>query len=74
MKHYWNGAKKFIASFFKRNQVDNTTRVTRKLTCAKCPQNIKMRGLGSVGQCAMCGCFIAAKIKLKDEKCPLEKW
>tara|TARA_R100000005_G_C4937161_1_gene163415 strand:+ start:685 stop:891 length:207 start_codon:yes stop_codon:yes gene_type:complete len=28
----------------------------------------------TTGQCRQCGCFVRAKVKVADEKCPLGKW
>jgi len=35
--------------------------------CRDCP-------LYQDGRCTECGCFVAAKVKLFSQKCPLEKW
>ena len=37
--------------------------------CNNCPKMIKL-----TGNCAECGCFISAKCKFRQEKCPLGKW
>ncbi len=37
--------------------------------CNACPELIQL-----TKQCKQCGCFMAAKTKLKDAKCPLGKW
>jgi hypothetical protein len=26
------------------------------------------------GNCKLCGCFVKVKTKLKNQKCPIEKW
>lgn len=39
----------------------------RKSTCLGCDQY-------DFGQCANCGCYLAAKIKIKGEECPLGYW
>ena len=39
----------------------------RRSLCESCP---KM----DFGVCTDCGCFLAAKVKLKSEKCPEGKW
>ena len=36
--------------------------------CLECPQLTKAK------TCKECGCFMVAKTKLKDAKCPLGKW
>lgn len=37
--------------------------------CNNCPKMIKL-----TGNCAECGCFLSAKCKFRQEKCPLGKW
>jgi hypothetical protein len=37
--------------------------------CLECPQLIQ-----STKRCSECGCFMAAKTKLKLATCPLNKW
>lgn len=37
--------------------------------CKSCPELIKV-----TSQCKKCGCFMAAKTKLKNAQCPLSKW
>lgn len=37
--------------------------------CSDCPELIKI-----TKQCKQCGCFMKAKVKLKDATCPLGKW
>lgn len=37
--------------------------------CLSCPEFISL-----TTQCKKCGCFMEAKIKLQNAKCPLEKW
>jgi len=41
----------------------------RKSICAKCPQLN-----ATTNQCKECGCFINAKTKFRQERCPLDKW
>lgn len=41
----------------------------RLAICKACPELIKL-----TTQCKKCGCFMAAKTKLKGAACPLEKW
>ena len=41
----------------------------RQDICNGCDKRIKL-----TNQCKECGCFLAAKTKIKQEKCPLEKW
>ena len=37
--------------------------------CLSCPELINL-----TRQCKLCGCFMAAKTKLKHATCPLGKW
>jgi len=37
--------------------------------CLSCPELIK-----ETSTCKQCGCFMFLKTKLKDAKCPLNKW
>lgn len=37
--------------------------------CNVCPEIIPL-----TKQCKQCGCFMAAKTRLKEAKCPLNKW
>jgi hypothetical protein len=37
--------------------------------CNSCPELIKI-----TSQCKKCGCFMPAKAKLEQAKCPLGKW
>ena len=39
--------------------------------CNKC-NNVKK--FGHISVCGTCGCVIKAKVTIKSEKCPLEKW
>lgn len=48
---------------------DKKTIDGRKNLCYNC--EIRNEKLNT---CTACGCFIPAKIRLKDEQCPLEKW
>lgn len=48
---------------------DPKTAEDRLAICKACPELIKL-----TTQCKKCGCFMAAKTKLKDAVCPLLKW
>lgn len=41
----------------------------RLAICGACPELISL-----TTQCKQCGCFMKAKVKLKDATCPLSKW
>lgn len=40
--------------------------------CKKCPHHRKT--LMIVDICAMCGCFLKAKTRVPNERCPIERW
>lgn len=42
---------------------------SRLNTCNSCEHLLKL-----TGNCKKCGCFVAAKTKLKQQKCPINKW
>lgn len=37
--------------------------------CNSCEHLLKL-----TGNCKKCGCFVAGKTKLKQQKCPINKW
>ena len=39
--------------------------------CQKCEKNY---WIGRTLWCSICKCFIPAKARVEDEKCPLDKW
>lgn len=43
--------------------------IQRLITCFDCDRLIKV-----TTQCKECGCFMRMKVKLKEAKCPLNKW
>lgn len=46
---------------------DEAIQMERLEQCVNCDRLQKSR-------CIDCGCFVALKVKLLDEKCPLDKW
>jgi hypothetical protein len=48
---------------------DSNVSDSRFELCKTCPELIKL-----TSQCKKCGCFMAAKTKLKNAVCPLGKW
>lgn len=44
-----------------------TTAQSRYAICLKCESN-------DLGQCLACGCFVAAKVRNRNEQCPSGKW
>jgi hypothetical protein len=49
------------------NAADRDTIEQRYATCQACPHN-------DCGQCQRCGCWIAPKIRIRSENCPLGTW
>lgn len=47
--------------------VDDSTLEHRRQLCILCDRQ-------DLGVCSECGCYCAAKVKLKKERCPLGKW
>jgi hypothetical protein len=46
---------------------DRATAESRYTVCMGCSQN-------DLGQCRVCGCFVAAKVRNQSEQCPSQKW
>ena len=65
------GGAKLLKSELGVDAADEETMAMRKEMCLGCP-------IYDFGVCVEekggCGCFVAAKIKLKGEACPLSKW
>ena len=65
------GGAKLLKSELGIDAADEATMAKRKETCLGCP-------IYDFGVCVEedggCGCFVAAKIKLKGEECPKGKW
>lgn len=53
-----------LAGFPKRTQEEQ---LAIKAICSACPFYDK-------GKCKKCGCSLTAKIMMKTEKCPIDKW
>lgn len=53
----------------KAEVVDLHTSESRISICLSCPSFIAL-----TKQCKKCGCFMPAKTKLSNAKCPLNKW
>jgi len=65
------GGAKLLKSELGVDAADEATMDKRKALCLKCP-------IYDFGVCVEekggCGCFVAAKVKLKGEECPQGKW
>lgn len=53
----------------KDNYVEDSVQINRYNICLECPELVKL-----TNQCKLCGCFMAAKTKLKTASCPIGKW
>jgi hypothetical protein len=53
----------------KENYIEEDLAKERFSICKVCPELIKL-----TTQCKKCGCFMAAKTKLKTASCPIGKW
>jgi hypothetical protein len=51
------------------NYVEDSVQIERYSICLDCPELMSL-----TKQCKQCGCFMAAKTKLKNATCPLSKW
>ena len=51
--------------------VDDSVYTERMNTCQKCTF---YSANGMSPRCLQCGCFLDAKARLTDAKCPLDKW
>lgn len=51
------------------SKVDLAKADERFSICKLCPELVKI-----TNQCKKCGCFMIAKTKLENAKCPLGKW
>lgn len=58
-----------IAVFNKQVPEEAAILQERLDTCEGCPELRK-----PFDQCAACGCFVKAKVRLKGASCPLGKW
>ena len=65
------GSAKLLKSELGIDAADEETMADRKALCLGCP-------IYDFGVCVEekggCGCFVAAKVKLKSEACPMDKW
>ena len=54
------------------NRASDATIAAREATCGGCEH--LDRSLLGIRRCDKCGCAVAAKIRLKAERCPVGKW
>lgn len=69
LEHYAQGAVKRVRSFIEAPS-DQTD--MRRTICMQCAMNSKPGTID--GKCQACGCPIAAKTRLHDERCPNQLW
>lgn len=76
LKKYLQGAYKLGKSVSGIDKTDLDELERRKDICASCKYNtsIMYENHLPISRCKKCGCFIPAKIRLKSEKCPANKW
>jgi len=52
-----------------QNNQENRQAVDRMKLCLQCEYFFK-----PTRQCKKCGCFMPLKVRLANQKCPVEKW
>ena len=61
------GAAKLAASHLGINAASESNVSQRTVVCAACPKN-------DLGRCSECGCYLWAKVRQANERCPIRKW
>jgi len=61
------GAAKMAASHLGINATANEKVTQRTAICSSCPSN-------DLGRCSECGCYLWAKVRQANERCPVGKW
>lgn len=64
-----NIIKGWYYKFFEKNKKLATDRLA---ICALCKSKVCLEIIGDI--CDECGCVLDAKVRVKDEKCNLNKW
>tara|TARA_R110000744_G_scaffold66072_8_gene135091 strand:- start:415 stop:726 length:312 start_codon:yes stop_codon:yes gene_type:complete len=67
LKRMLQGSAALLKAELGIDAADEETMAKRKATCLACDSY-------DFGVCNDCGCFCAAKVKLKSEACPQGKW
>ena len=65
--HLAKGGAKLLKAELGIDACDSNTIIDRRNICESCEDY-------DFGVCNLCGCFCAAKVKLKSEKCPKGQW
>ena len=63
LQEIYNGWKNLIFP----SEESEILAIKRAEICAKCPSNIK-------NTCTLCECYLPAKVRSVDSKCPNNKW
>jgi hypothetical protein len=63
--------QRMVKAYFRGDAliVSGRTRAARRRICDRCD-----RRDGQTDQCKECSCFLALKLDLTTEKCPIDKW
>lgn len=69
LKKLWNIIVGWWNRIFNKNEQLAKKRIA---ICDKCHSKVHIDILGDI--CNECGCVLAAKARVKDEKCELNKW
>lgn len=67
LKRLITGSAKLLKAELGIDACDSNTIIDRRNICESCEDY-------DFGVCNLCGCFCAAKVKLKSEKCPKGQW
>ena len=67
LKRLIRGSAKLLKAELGIDACDSNTIIDRRHVCESCEHY-------DFGVCNLCGCFCAAKVKLKSEKCPDGRW
>ena len=67
LKRLLQGSAALLKAELGIDATDEATIIERKKLCMACEHY-------DFGVCGQCGCFCAAKVKLKSEKCPKGLW
>jgi hypothetical protein len=70
-----DGAKGLAKAAFRIDRADPQHVQERNALCQACPEARKCsKNATRKCFCGVCDCFLPAKLRIKSEKCPLDKW
>ncbi|MAX26682.1 MAG: hypothetical protein CMJ19_19485 [Phycisphaeraceae bacterium] len=73
--HYFHGALGILKSRMRIGIADMDVIAQRREICQNCPEALPCRGSIRIKcKCGVCGCKLNDKIRLHNEKCPIDKW